>query len=99
MTVKAQDAGAGGDDETRRDFLLLTTSIVGTAGVALSAWPFIDSMNPAADVLALSTTEVDLSPVEVGGGSYTHPPPPAGDPVAVYGGGWYIENTHCMMHC
>ena len=66
MTVKAQDAGSGGDDETRRDFLLLTTSIVGTAGVALSAWPFIDSMNPAADVLALSTTEVDLSPVEVG---------------------------------
>ena len=66
MTVKAQDAVSGGDDETRRDFLLLTTNIVGTAGVALSAWPFIDSMNPAADVLALSTTEVDLSPVEVG---------------------------------
>ena len=35
-------------------------------GAALSAWPFIDSMNPAADVLALSTIEVDLSPVEVG---------------------------------
>ena len=66
MTEKAQDAGAGGDDETRRDFLLLTTSVVGTVGAALSAWPFIDSMNPAADVLALSTIEVDLSPVEVG---------------------------------
>jgi ubiquinol-cytochrome c reductase iron-sulfur subunit len=66
MTEKAQDAGAGGDDETRRDFLLLTTGVVGTVGAALSAWPFIDSMNPAADVLALSTIEVDLSPVEVG---------------------------------
>ena len=66
MTAEAQDAGAGGDDETRRDFLLLTTSIVGTVGAALSVWPFIDSMNPAADVLALSTIEVDLSPVEVG---------------------------------
>ena len=66
MTEKAQDAGAGEDDETRRDFLLLTTGVVGTVGAALSAWPFIDSMNPAADVLALSTIEVDLSPVEVG---------------------------------
>ena len=66
MTEKAQDADAEGDDETRRDFLLLTTSVVGTVGAALSAWPFIDSMNPAADVLALSTIEVDLSPVEVG---------------------------------
>jgi len=66
MTAKAQDAGAGGDNETRRDFLLLTTGVVGTVGAALSAWPFIDSMNPAADVLALSTIEVDLSPVEVG---------------------------------
>jgi ubiquinol-cytochrome c reductase iron-sulfur subunit len=30
------------------------------------AWPFMDEMNPSADVLALSTTEVDLSPVAVG---------------------------------
>ena len=66
MTKEAQDAGAGEDDETRRDFLLLTTGVVGTVGAALSAWPFIDSMNPAADVLALPTIEVDLSPVEVG---------------------------------
>ncbi len=66
MTAKAQDAGAAGDDETRRDFLLLTTSVVGVAGAAFAAWPFVDSMSPAADVLALSTTEVDLSPVEVG---------------------------------
>ena len=66
MTKEAQDAGAGEDDETRRDFLLLTTGVVGTVGAALSAWPFIDSMNPAADVLALSTIEVDLSPVKVG---------------------------------
>ncbi|MDP7183378.1 MAG: ubiquinol-cytochrome c reductase iron-sulfur subunit, partial [Alphaproteobacteria bacterium] len=66
MNKKIQDAGAAGDDESRRDFLLLTTGLVGTVGAALSAWPFIDSMNPAADVLSLSTTEVDLSPVETG---------------------------------
>lgn len=29
-------------------------------------WPLFDSMNPAADVLALSTVEVDLEGVEVG---------------------------------
>ncbi len=54
------------DDKTRRDFLLLSTLTVGAAGSALAVWPFIDVMNPAADTLALSTTEVDLAPIEVG---------------------------------
>ena len=54
-------------DGTRRDFLLVvTTSTVGAVGTALAAWPFIDSMNPAADVRALSSTEVDIAPIEVG---------------------------------
>ncbi|NVK18638.1 MAG: ubiquinol-cytochrome c reductase iron-sulfur subunit [Methylocystaceae bacterium] len=52
--------------ESRRDFLLLATSAVGAAGVAGAVWPFVDSMNPAADVLALSTTEVDISQIEEG---------------------------------
>ena len=52
--------------ESRRDFLLLATSAVGAAGVAGAIWPFVDSMNPAADVLALSTTEVDISKIEEG---------------------------------
>lgn len=54
------------DGESRRDFLLLATSAVGAAGVAGAIWPFVDSMNPAADVLALSTTEVDISQIEEG---------------------------------
>ena len=54
------------DGETRRDFLLLTTVTVGAVGTAAVIWPLIDSMNPAADVLALASTEVDLSPIEVG---------------------------------
>ena len=57
---------ANSDDKTRRDFLLLSTITVGAAGSALAAWPFLDVMNPAADTLALSTTEVDLAPIEVG---------------------------------
>lgn len=51
---------------TRRDFLLLTTGALGGIGIAYFAWPFIDSMNPAADILAQSTIDVDLSPIPAG---------------------------------
>ena len=52
--------------KTRRDFLVLASAAVGTVGAAAAIWPFINSMNPSADVLALASTEVDLSPVQVG---------------------------------
>ncbi len=52
--------------ETRRDFLYLTAAAFGAVGAGSVAWPFIDQMNPAADTLALSTIEVDLSPIEEG---------------------------------
>ena len=64
MADTAETTGATG--ETRRDFLYLATGTVGAVGIALAAWPFIHSMNPAADILAVSATEVDLSPVVVG---------------------------------
>ncbi len=54
------------EGETRRDFLLMATGAVGAVGVALAVWPFIDSMNPAANVLALASTGVDISAIEVG---------------------------------
>jgi ubiquinol-cytochrome c reductase iron-sulfur subunit len=53
-------------DVTRRDFLYVATGAMGAVGVAAVAWPFIDQMNPSAAVLALSSIEVDLSPVTVG---------------------------------
>jgi ubiquinol-cytochrome c reductase iron-sulfur subunit len=52
--------------ETRRDFLILTAGALGAVAVAATAWPLIDTMNPARDTLAASTTEVDLAPVAVG---------------------------------
>src|SRR5438270_8699925 len=52
--------------ETRRDFLILTASAIGAVGVAATIWPFIDTLNPARDTLALATTEVDLAPVQEG---------------------------------
>ncbi len=54
------------DGSTRRDFLVLAGGAVGALGAALTAWPFVDSMNPAADTLALSSVEVDLSAVQPG---------------------------------
>lgn len=54
------------EQPTRRDFLLLTAGSVGAVGVGYFAWPFIDSMNPAADILAQSTVDVDLSPIPAG---------------------------------
>jgi len=51
---------------TRRDFMILTASALGAVGAGAVAWPFINSMNPAADVLALSSIEVDLSPIKEG---------------------------------
>ncbi|GGG15856.1 ubiquinol-cytochrome c reductase iron-sulfur subunit [Caldovatus sediminis] len=56
-------AAAGGK---RRDFLKLVTAGFAVVGTGAIAWPFIHSMNPSRDVLALSTTEVDLSPIQVG---------------------------------
>lgn len=52
--------------ESRRDFLLLATSAVGVAGTAAAIWPFVDSMNPSADVLALASSEADISQIEEG---------------------------------
>ncbi len=65
--LSADGSGDGsGDGETRRDFLYLAAGAMGAVGTAFATWPLIDSMNPAADVLALSSTAVDLSPIEVG---------------------------------
>ena len=59
--VTAQHAGA-----TRRDFLDLVTWSTVAVGTGALVWPLIDQMNPSADVLALSSVEVDLSPIAVG---------------------------------
>ena len=53
-------------DEEKRDFLFVTTAGLAIAGGAATAVSLVNTMNPAKDVLALSTTEVDLSPVEEG---------------------------------
>jgi ubiquinol-cytochrome c reductase iron-sulfur subunit len=61
-------AGSEHTDEagTRRDFLYLVTGATAAVGTLVLVWPLVDAMNPSADVLALATTEVDLSGVEPG---------------------------------
>ncbi|MBI2737094.1 MAG: ubiquinol-cytochrome c reductase iron-sulfur subunit [Rhodospirillales bacterium] len=56
----------GSGAETRRDFLYTLTGAMVAVGTGAALWPLIGSMNPAADVVALSTIEVDLGPIELG---------------------------------
>ncbi len=53
-------------EPTRRDFLFVATAAVGAVGTAITVWPLIDQMNPSADVLALSSIEVDLTSIQAG---------------------------------
>lgn len=62
----AEDKNSCCGDDSRRDFLFMMAGSMAAIGAGSVAWPFINQMNPAADTLALSTTEVDLSPIEVG---------------------------------
>jgi ubiquinol-cytochrome c reductase iron-sulfur subunit len=59
-------ADGAAPEETRREFLYLVTTAVGGLGAAIFAWPLIDSLNPSADVEALSSVDIDLSAVAVG---------------------------------
>jgi ubiquinol-cytochrome c reductase iron-sulfur subunit len=56
------------DVVSKRDFLKLVTVSSAAIGAAAFAWPFIDFMNPSKDVLALSSVEVDLTPIAAGQG-------------------------------
>ena len=53
-------------DPRRRDFInIAAVSFAGVGALAI-VLPLINQMNPSADVLALSTTEVDLSKIQPG---------------------------------
>ncbi|NBB84241.1 MAG: ubiquinol-cytochrome c reductase iron-sulfur subunit [Alphaproteobacteria bacterium] len=55
-----------GEESSRRDFLYLAVGAMAAVGAGAAIWPFVDSMNPAADVRALASIEVNLSAVDVG---------------------------------
>ncbi len=60
-------AGEHGEHgETRRDFIHIAAGAAAIGGAAALAWPFISTMNPAADTLAQGTIDVDLTKVAPG---------------------------------
>jgi ubiquinol-cytochrome c reductase iron-sulfur subunit len=63
MTAGSEHADEQG---TRRDFLYLVTAATAGVGTLAFVWPLVDAMNPSADVLALASTDVDLSGIEEG---------------------------------
>jgi ubiquinol-cytochrome c reductase iron-sulfur subunit len=67
-SVREAITTVGSPDPTKRDFLKLLTGAAAGIGALSLAWPFISSMAPAKDVLALSSVEVDLAPIPEGQG-------------------------------
>jgi len=57
--------GEGGD-ATRRDFIHIAAGAAAVGAAGMMAWPLINSMNPAADTLALASIEFDMTKVQEG---------------------------------
>ena len=53
-------------DPRRRDFFNIAAVAFAGSGAVVAVLPLINQMNPSADVLALSTTDVDLSKIGKG---------------------------------
>lgn len=64
MSAKPSHSSDG--ETTRRDFMVLSASAMAGLGAVAAIWPFVDSMNPSADVLALASIEVGLDNVAEG---------------------------------
>ena len=54
------------ENQGRRDFIVVATNTMLAVGAVALAYPFLNQMNPAADTLALSSIEVDVSGIEEG---------------------------------
>ncbi|MEM6903828.1 MAG: ubiquinol-cytochrome c reductase iron-sulfur subunit, partial [Pseudomonadota bacterium] len=62
----ADDPHHAETEGSRRDFLFLTAGAMGAVAAGGVAWPLIDSMNPAADTLALASINVNLGSIAEG---------------------------------
>jgi len=77
MATKAQSAEdpatteSGGEGVRRRDFLNVAAVSFAGVGAVATLGPLIVQMSPSADVLAMSTTEIDISKVQPGQGIKT----------------------------
>ena len=62
----ALPAAAEGDGHRRRDFINIAAVSFAGVGAVATLYPLINQMNPSADVLALASTEVDISQIQQG---------------------------------
>lgn len=53
-------------DKSKRDFLVTSAYTTAGLGAVCMVLPLIDTMNPAADVAAMASVEVDLSAIQLG---------------------------------
>ena len=67
----SHDTGPQGEGVRRRDFLNVAAVSFAGVGTVVAVAPLVWQMAPPADVLALSTTEVDISKVQPGQGIKT----------------------------
>ena len=68
LRVKSPDSTSEADPR-RRDFLnIAAVAFPAVGGAVAIVLPLINQMNPSADVLAQSTTEIDLSKIAAGPG-------------------------------
>jgi len=65
-TLHTDPASHTDADPTRRDFIHIAAIAAAGGGVLMTAWPFIDQMNPSADTLALASIEFDIAKVVEG---------------------------------
>ncbi len=65
MATDSKDSSTGNGIK-RRDFIYVASAGLGIIATGSAVWPLIDQMNPSADVLAMSITDVDLSSIAVG---------------------------------
>jgi len=54
------------DSPHRRDFIHVMATSMAATGAVVAAWPFIDSLNPSADTLAVATVDLRLGAIAVG---------------------------------
>ena len=66
MTDQVHHVDGEGEDPNRRDFIHIAAGAAALGAGAMVVWPLINQMNPSADVLALASTEVDISQIQPG---------------------------------
>lgn len=66
MASESEPSAAVEDGVRRRDFINIAAVSFAGVGAAAVVLPLVNQMSPSADVLALSSTEIDISAIQTG---------------------------------